>query len=51
MPGLSAGDLPKFSISHDLLSDITADERFSTLPEEELPNLRGKNQNQNTSMT
>jgi len=30
-------------------SDITADERFPTLPEEELTNVRGKNQNQNTS--
>ena len=37
------------SISHDLFSDITADERFPTLPEEELVDLRGKNQNQNTS--
>ena len=49
MAEFSAGDLPNFSISHDLFSEITADERFSTLPEEELANLRGKNQNQNTS--
>ena len=49
MAEFSAGDLPNFSISHDLFSDITADERFPTLPKQELANLRGKNQNQNTS--
>jgi len=41
--------MPNFSISHDLFSDITANEKFPTLPEKELANLRGKNQNQNTS--
>lgn len=45
----NGGDLPNFSISHDLFSDITADERFPTLPKQELTNLRGKKQNQNTS--
>ena len=49
MAEFSAGDLQNLSISHDLFSDITADERFLTLPEEELANLRGKNQTQNTS--
>ena len=49
MAEFSARDVPKFSTSHDLFSDITADERFPTLPEEELAKLRGKNQNQNTS--
>ena len=49
MAEFSAGELPNFVIFHDLFSDITADERFPTLPEEELANLRGKNQNQNTS--
>ena len=42
-------DLPIFSISHNLLSNSNANERFPTLPEEELANLRSKNQNQNTS--
>ena len=49
MAEFSAGDLQNLSISHDLFSDITADERFLTLPEEELANLRGKNQTQTTS--
>ena len=39
------GDLPNFSICQDFLSDLTANERSPTLPEEELANLRGKNQN------
>ena len=43
------GDMPNFSISYDLFSDITADERFPTLPEQELANPRDKNQKQNTS--
>jgi len=35
MAEFSAGNLPNCSISHDLFSDITADEgRFATLPEE-----------------
>ena len=42
-------DLPNFSISHDLFSNSYANESFPTLPEEELANLRSKNQNQNTS--
>ena len=33
-------------ISHDLLSDNTANERFPRLQEEDLANLRDKNQNQ-----
>lgn len=49
MAELSNADLPKFSISQDLLSDNTANERFPTLQEKDLANLRGKNQNQNTS--
>jgi len=49
MAELSVGDLPNVFVSHDLFSDITANERFPTLPEEELANLRGKTQNQNTS--
>ena len=49
MAEFSHGDMPNFSISHDLFSDITAIERFPTLPEKELANLRGKNQNENTS--
>ena len=49
MAEFSTGELPNFVISHDLFSDITADERFPTLSEEELANLRDKNQNQNTS--
>ena len=49
MAEFSARDLPIFSISHDLFSDITADERFPTLPEEELANLRDKIQNTNIS--
>ena len=49
MAEFSAGDLPNFSISSELFSDIAADERFPMLPEEELANLRGKKQNQNTS--
>ena len=40
--------LRNVSISHDLLSDNTANERFPRLQEEDLANLRGKNQNQNT---
>jgi len=44
-------DLPIFSISHNLFSNSKANERFPTLPEEELANLRSKNQNQNTSKT
>ena len=37
------GDMANFSISHDLFSDIPhCNERFSTLPEEERANLRGK---------
>lgn len=36
-------------ISHDLFSDISANKRFSMSAEEELANLRGKTQNQNTS--
>jgi len=39
MAEFSTADLPNFSISHDLFSDITPDERFPTLPEEELENL------------
>ena len=35
--------------SHDLFSDISANKRFSMLAEEELANLRGKTQDQNTS--
>jgi len=42
-------DLPIFSISHNLFSNSNANEIFSTLPDEELANLRRKNQNQNTS--
>ena len=42
-------DLPIFSISHNLFSNSNANERFPTLPEEELANLRSTNQNQNTS--
>ena len=42
-------DFPNFSISHNLFSNSSANERFPTLPEEELANLRSKNQNQNTS--
>ena len=42
-------DLTFFSISHNLFSNSNANERFPTLPEEELANLRSKNQNQNTS--
>ena len=38
------GDLPNFSISQDFFRDITANERFPTLLEEELANRRGKNQ-------
>ena len=49
MAKFSAEDLPNVFNCHDLFSDITADERFPTLPEEELTNRRGKNQNQNTS--
>ena len=41
--------MPIFSISHDLFSDITANERFPALPEKELANLRGKNQNTSKS--
>ena len=40
-------DLPIFSISHNLLSNSNANERFPTLPKEELANLRSKNQKQN----
>ena len=42
-------DLPFFAISHNLFSNSNANERFPTLPEEELANLKSKNQNQNTS--
>ena len=42
-------DLPIFSISHNPFSNSNANERFPTLPEEELANLRSTNQNQNTS--
>ena len=42
-------DMPNFSISLDPFSDITANERFPTLPGAELANLRGKNRNQHTS--
>jgi len=40
---------PNFSISHKFFTDITADKRFFTLPEEQFANLRSKSQNQNTS--
>ena len=40
MAELSVGNLPNVSVSHDLFSDITADERFPMLPEKELANLR-----------
>jgi len=49
MAEFSHGDMPNFSISHDLFGDITANESFPTLPEEELANLKHKSQNQNTS--
>ena len=42
-------DLPNFSISHNLFSNSNANERVPPLPEEELVNLRSKDQNQNTS--
>ena len=38
MAEFSSADLPNFSISHDLLSDNTANERFPTLQEEYLAN-------------
>ena len=49
MAEFSHGDLLNFSISQDFFSNITANERFPTLPEEDLANLRGKNENYNTS--
>lgn len=48
MAELSNADLPNSSISRDLLSENTANERFPTL-QEDPANLTGKNQNQNTS--
>ena len=44
MAEFSYGDLPKSFISQDFFSDISAYERFPTLPEEELANMRGKDQ-------
>ena len=38
-----------FSVSRDLFNNCNANERFLSLLEKELSNLRNQNQNQNTS--
>lgn len=49
MAEISKIDLLNFPISHNLFSNISANAGFTMLPEEQLANLRGKDQNKNTS--